>query len=446
MPKGPFMLVTVGNIVSAAAQWYIVWLFARQDGAHAVGQYSGLLAILTPIFITTQLGLRNLYISLQRHVRWPVYLGLRLTTVLLSVVAGLAVIWHLGGIFDWQLAMAILLIKVSDSVADLFFARLQKAERLSAFGILLIADAFVTTAVVTFAMLATSSVIVALWGAAAVSILAAFSTGALGLRSPDPMAPGPAASQQVLSRFRTVPGDVGALLRAGVPLSLMQGIYSLLSYVPLGVVGLFGAPDDVGRYASAAYLVVFANLVGASAETVLLPGYRRRYQARGRIVLLRSVTATSVVTFIALTPLVVLAVLTGPRLLVSVYGADFSISRTAVLFLALAACITMPTYMISAMLLILNRYWATTVIGAASVLCVLVSGVIAGFSGMEAVEAGCLAVFVGSSVRYVGELVLCRLSRWPGQGSATRSANAEVLERSEVRGPDQESDDKARLQ
>lgn len=437
MPKGAFLLVTIGNIVSAAAQWYIIWLFARQDGAHAVGQYSALLAFLTPIFISAQLGLRNLYISLQRHVRWNVYLGLRLSTIIISSATALSIIWYLGGVFDWQLATAVLVIKISDSLADLFFARLQRAERLTAFGMLLIADACATTAVVTVIMLTTGSVIAAVWGAAATGVLVACVTVALGLSAPsEPMqhsSPGLAVSPlEFVDRKRTV-HEIWALLRAGVPLSLMQGIYSLLSYVPLGVVGMFGSASDVGRYASAAYLVVFANLVGASAETVLLPGYRRRFQATGRTDLLRSITAHSLITFLALSPLIVLAVIVGPNLITAVYGPEFSISRLAVLFLALAACITMPTYMMSAALLVFNRYWATTVIGAASVLSVLGAGFIAGTFGLEAVEAGCFALLVGSLVRYSGELVLCHL---PRQLSAHRSGTTEhavqVLKTSKV--------------
>lgn len=411
MPKGAFLLVTVGNILIAAVQWYIVWLFARQNGAHAVGQYSALLAFLTPIFISGQLGLRNLYISLQRRVRWNVYLALRVSTVVLSAIVALTIIRCVGDLFDWRLASGVLVIKISDSLADLFFARLQKAERLTAFGVLLISNACITATVVTGIVLASESVIAGVWGAAATAALAAGATAVLGLRrspAPSSVADPQALDDGTASRVRTVE-DVWALLRAGVPLSLMQGIYSLLSYVPLGIVGMFGTSGDVGRYASAAYLVVFANLVGASVETVVLPGYRRRFHLEGRRILLNSVTARSAVTFIALSPLVVLAVITGPDLLAAVYGPEFAVSRTAVLFLALAACLTMPTYMLSATLLVLNRYWATTSIGAVSVLFVFGSGFLAGSLGMEAVNAGCIAVLIGSLARYCGELLLCHL-------------------------------------
>lgn len=33
MPNASLLLVTVGNVSTAAAQWYLVWFFARLDGS-----------------------------------------------------------------------------------------------------------------------------------------------------------------------------------------------------------------------------------------------------------------------------------------------------------------------------------------------------------------------------------------------------------------------------
>ena len=73
------------------------------------------------------------------------------------------------------------------------------------------------------------------------------------------------------------------------------------------------------------------------------------------------------------------------------------------LYLSLAAVCTLPTYLASANLLVLNRYWATFFIGATAIIVVLVGGGVAGTFGMSAVEAGCLSVFIGSLTRLTGE-------------------------------------------
>src|SRR5699024_8354496 len=107
---------------------------------------------------------------------------------------------------------------------------------------------------------------------------------------------------------------------------------------------------------------------------------------------------------------VVLALFIGPWLLSAVYGAGFELTRVSVLFLSLAAICTLPTYLASANLLVLNRYWATFFVGAAAIVAVLVGGGAAGTAEMAAVEAGSLAVFIGSTVRLIGEL-LCSAPR-----------------------------------
>lgn len=413
MPKASLLLVTVGNVASAAAQWYLVWLFARQDGAVAVGQYSTLIAALTPVFILSQLGLRNLFLTLRRHVRWRTYLGVRMCTAFIATIVGVIVLLVLGVGGGWAMAAAVLAIKVCDTVADLFFARLQRAERLVTFGLLLIGGALASAAVVTVVMSTSGSVVASLWGVAATAAVVTAATVRLGLSSPaprstaahehaDPADPGQTAGTRLLA-------DTRALLYAGLPLSLMQGIYALTSYTPLAVVALFGTAADVGRYASAAYLVVFANLVGASLETVMLPAYRRHVDECRTPSLLRTALIRGLTIMAVLSPLIVLALFVGNPLLTFVYGEDFALSVPAVGMLSLAAVITVPTYLLSATLLVLNRYWATTAVGAASVAVALGSGWAAGALGAAAVDAGCFALLCGTLSRYAGELILAAL-------------------------------------
>ncbi|MBM6589664.1 hypothetical protein [Brevibacterium sp. RIT 803] len=399
--RSSFALVTVGNVAVAGAQWYLVWLFAQQSGPIAVGHYSTLIAMMTPVFIATQLGLRNLFVTLQQTVRWRIYLGCRLSTAGLSVLIITGLVIYGPAQIHSALAFPLLMIKVSDSIGDLFYARLQKTERLFAFGLILLGVATVSAITVTAVILTTGSVITALWSAAVVS--AAGTVVTIWVASAKP----PETPETIDSRT-SVREEIRALISAGVPMSLMQGVYSLLSYVPLAVVAWFGSPSDVGRYASAAYLVVFANLVGASIETVVLPAFRTIHDADGPIVLRRRVKRLCAIALTSLVPFVVLALLIGPWLLSTIYGADFVLSREAVLFLSLAALCTLPTYLASANLLVLNRYWATFFVGAAAIGAVLASGGIAGVAGMSAVESGCLAVFVGSLTRLLGEFYSSR--------------------------------------
>ena len=102
------------------------------------------------------------------------------------------------------------------------------------------------------------------------------------------------------------------------------------------------------------------------------------------------------------------AVVAGPGLLRLVYGEEFEITRSAVLFFALAAVICIPTSLLSSFHLVLNRYWVMTVVGAGSVLVVAVSGSVGGLAGMGAVEAGSMSVLASVLCGYIGAHVLAR--------------------------------------
>ncbi|NDK33002.1 lipopolysaccharide biosynthesis protein [Nesterenkonia haasae] len=392
------LMVSVGNIAGAAAQWYIVWLFARFAGPEAVGVYSSLIAVMSPIFITTQLGLRNLYITLQSVVSWRAYVCLRVVGIMTACSLTLGALLILAPGQAWSIGFAILVIKIANSTADLYLARIQRTERLRIFGLLLLLDALTTMAVTTAVMLISGSVLLALWAGAVVAVLGAVITVFLASAAPP---------EGRIARHPLIQ-DMRLLVVHGIPLAISQGIQSLLTYLPLAIVGSLGTTGEIGVFASAAYLVTFAHLVGASVQTAVLPDYRRRLESEGPAALRRVNLRNGYLTMAILAPLIVVAVVAGPSLLQLVYGADFEISRSAVFFLALATVICIPTYLLSSFHLVLNRYWVMTIVGAASALVVIVSGAASGLAGLGAVEAGTLAVLTAVACRYVGADIMAR--------------------------------------
>lgn len=391
--RGSMVLVTLGNIMVATAQWYLIWLFAREAGPQAVGIYSSLLAYMTPIFIFAQLGLRNLYITLQSAVTWSVYLAIRIGGIIIAGTLALGVLAVFAPNAAWPMGVAILLIKTASSAADLYFARLQRSECLRTFGILLILDAACTAVVTTAVMTYTGSVEFAVFAAAAVAVASASATILLALRK--------TVAQTDPSAGRFGPNAL-TLIRHGAPLALSQGLQSVLTYLPLAVVGWLGSTGDIGVYSSAAYLVTFANLLGASVQITVLTDYRRRFEESGKPRFRQMVRKNSVITVAVMSPLVALAVIIGPFFLTLVYGADFDISRLSVLFFSLSAVIVLPSYLLSSLHLVLNHYWVMTIVGAASIVAVVFAGGAAGYVGAGPVEAGSLAVLASAVARYMG--------------------------------------------
>ncbi|WP_044495085.1 lipopolysaccharide biosynthesis protein [Nesterenkonia massiliensis] len=407
------LAVSTGNIAGAAAQWYVVWLFARFAGPEAVGVYSSFIAVMAPIFITAQLGLRNLYITLQSAVSWRAYLFLRLGGIAAAVVLSFGALVMLAPTQEWSVAGAILVIKIANSTADLYLARIQRTERLGAFGALLMLDALVTMMATTAVMLISGSVVTALWVGAAVAILGAAVTVFLASATP----PEGRTVRQPLTQ------DIRLLITHGIPLAMSQGIQSVLTYLPLVIVGSIGTTADIGVFASAAYLVTFAHLLGASVQTAILPAYRRHLEGQGPAALRQMNLRNGYLTMAVLSPMVVVAVAAGPALLQLVYGADFEISRLAVFLFALAAMICIPTYLLSSFHLVLNRYWVMTVVGMVSIAVVGVSGISSGVAEMGAIEAGSMAVLVGVLCRYIGADLMAR-SQQAGALSTTDRGGA----------------------
>lgn len=394
--RSSMVLVTVGNILAAAAQWYLIWLFARQSGPQAVGVYSLLIAVMSPIFITAQLGLRNLYITLQTAVSWRCFVALRAVGIFTAVVLSLTVCVLVVPSHAWALGAAILVIKIADSTADLWFSRLQRSGGLRTFGLLLIVGAMGTASASTAAIAVSGSVLSAVVATAAVAVATATATCLFACRRP------PVPAEAV--------GTRGSLLlaRHGAPLALSQGVSSLLAYLPVAIVGWWGTAGEVGVFSSAAYLVTCANLLGASVQVAVLADARQRFETAGAAALLRTMRRSSAAILALLSPLVIVAVLVGPELLTLVYGPEFAIGHISVLFFSLAAVIVMPTYLLSSFHLVLNRYWVMTTVGAVSVGLVAFSGVFAGTLGFGAVESGSLAVLIAALVRYGGTDLLAR--------------------------------------
>ncbi|MBR7538892.1 hypothetical protein KC221_22120, partial [Mycobacterium tuberculosis] len=102
------LVVTVGNIMVATAQWYLIWLFARHAGPQAVGVYSSLVAFMTPLFVIAPMGTRHLYITLQTSVRWPVYLAVRTAGIVIASGLAAVVLFAVVPETAWVIGTAVL--------------------------------------------------------------------------------------------------------------------------------------------------------------------------------------------------------------------------------------------------------------------------------------------------------------------------------------------------
>ncbi|HHU39406.1 MAG TPA: hypothetical protein GXZ45_09040 [Propionibacterium sp.] len=375
------LLVIAGTFGTAVAQWAIVLIFTNVYGLQAAGEYILLYAIATPAFVAAQLGLRDVYLTLAQRFSRRSYVLLRLAGVVVGVAVLVAVGLARGLPTDLTLALAAM--KVGESAIDLRYAFVQSQHAMTRLGVLMVAYAGGMLVVVAGAtvLVGNPAVPVALTGLLGV-----------GLALVDTLRP--------LASPDASPGGWGPIVRAAVPVTLAQLVFALVSSTPVLLIeALGGDRDTVAVYGAAAYLLIFANLVGASAQTLLVPGYRD-LEASGRR---GDLLASARRTFLGLTALAavgaVAAIALGPQVLAAVYGPDFAMERVHLTPLVLAAALIAPVYILNALLLVLNAYRAGTVSALATWLGLIAFGVLTHLLTGSPILAASWAALGGSLTR-----------------------------------------------
>ncbi|SDB89888.1 Membrane protein involved in the export of O-antigen and teichoic acid [Raineyella antarctica] len=341
------VLVPVGIIGTALAQWAIVLIFARRYGEVAVGDYSILYSIATPTFVAAQFGLRDVYLTLSQRFAPRSYLTMRLTGIVLGVAVLVAVGLARGLPIGLTLAMAAM--KVGESVVDLRYAFVQSANRMTRLGTVMIGYAIgmITVVLVSSLIVPDPALPVALTGLLGV-----------GIAIVDSLVPLPGTP----TRRR----GYSSIMRAAVPVTMSHLLFSLVTYTPIFLLGAFGDRAQVGVYTGASYLLVLANLIGSTVQTLLLPRFRDLRASGRRSDLLGSARRS----FVGLAGVgavgAVVAIAFGPQVLGLVYGQGFVMERGHLAPLVLAAAIVAPGYILNALLLVFNAYRAGTVSAAAT--------------------------------------------------------------------------------
>jgi O-antigen/teichoic acid export membrane protein len=222
-----FSWVLAGRIAYIASQWALLVILARWGSAEVVGEFGLALALTSPAFMLAQMGLRDLYTTERDAATFPVYLALRLV----SVLAGLVVVGAIVAVTGYAapLAAAVLLVglaKAVESISDMLFGTMQREERME----------FIGRSYVYRGLLAVASV------AAVMYLFRSLAAASLAL----------AASWTVilfaydLPNARRVSAAPGALR----PRWDLQGIRGLgWAALPLGGVAMLGAlQTNTGRY------------------------------------------------------------------------------------------------------------------------------------------------------------------------------------------------------
>jgi O-antigen/teichoic acid export membrane protein len=168
--RSNFAWAMTGNTVFAACQWGMIVALAKFGSAFMVGQFSLGLAIVTPVFMLSNLDLRAVQATdAIREYRFAEYLRLRLTLTLVAFAVIAAIVWF--GKYERVTAgviVAVAIAKAIETVSDIHYGVFQLNNRLDQTGRSMIIRGGLAVAALSVGLYVTHSVVWAcLWVAVA---------------------------------------------------------------------------------------------------------------------------------------------------------------------------------------------------------------------------------------------------------------------------------------
>ena len=389
--RAPAALLLLSNVARAGSQWLLVSVYAILGGPAELGRYSLTLAIAAPVFIASELSLRNVYVTLRFAIPFRTYVTVRVVTAALALVAlaGLALAFR----GSFVLLMLVGLLKATDSFLDLAHGGWQKRGRLTRIAVSSLLHSAATVLLGAAVYLLTESLELSVAGSLAGSGSIVAAVLFFTYRAESAGAP----------RLPIRAHEVREILRAGLPAGLAFAAATVMSYLPVYVLGLAAGAEDVGVFALLMYFVTFANLFYNSVQQSTLHTYVARYAEGGSAAVFQYARRIGPPLFLAGVGSAVLVYFFANPFLVSLYGASFAVGPLDVLPIALALVLLPGVYVASPMLMTANRYPVQLRINLAS-LAIAATAAIALLPGFSVASAG-VVVLVGTGCRAVGGLL-----------------------------------------
>ncbi|WP_143008325.1 hypothetical protein [Tessaracoccus oleiagri] len=351
------------------------------------------MAVGTPLFVASQLGLRTILLTSQTAWPWRTYLTLRLFGTLAAVICLCLFVLVVPAI-PLSLGLAVVALKLFDSIADLDFARLQYHNHLATLGILGVAGALVS--------------IVGSISAAALfqSVLAAVVAAALASAAVAVVA---TARARHLPYSASAPGGYRAILGASIPVTSAQLLASLLTYLPVLFLSMWGDLATVGIYAGVAYVLTAADLMGSTLAKLMISPLMEVAKNCGRAAV--ASTSRRLTLRIMIVGLGICAALMqwGSGFFSWVYGPEFALPWYSLALFALAAIFIVMSYTLSVSLNVLNAYLSVTVSFAAACIVAVVVGSILHSFGVQGLIVGPMMAASGAATRAL--LMLWRVTK-----------------------------------
>ena len=249
-----FMWTLGGNLIYNASQWGMLSILAKQGSPAIVGVFALGLAVSAPVFMFCNLQLRSVQATdAQMKYHFADFFVLRSICTLAAIlfIAGLAAIAHYRGEVLVVL-IALSLAKAFESWSDVIAGLLQRRERLD-----LAARAVVIRGILS--LIVFSSVFTTTHNLSAACIGLAFTWAVVVCVYDMSLARGVLPKTE--SFFSTSTVTMWELVKKSIPLGVVMALVSLNANLPRYLVAHYLGADQLGFFASIAYLLTVVNLL-----------------------------------------------------------------------------------------------------------------------------------------------------------------------------------------
>lgn len=340
-----FSWTFIGNGVYSACQWGMLVVLAKLGSPEIVGQFTLGLALTSPVIMFTNLQLWAVQVTdVKEEYTFGDYLGLRVIMSSLAIVIVTGIILATG--YRWETSLFILVIglaKAVESISEVFYALLQKSERMDRVAFSMMLKGSLSLLMLGVGVYLTHNLF---WGAVGLAIawtivLVVYDirSGVLILKStPQKLRDEISAKAELaILRPRWHLKKLLKLASVALPLGIVMMLISLNVNIPRYFIEHYLGERELGVFAAVAYLMVaggmVVNALGQAASPRLAKYYGERNSIAFRMLLLKLVGFGILLGIAGL----LISIVAGQKILTVIYSPEYGEHADLFVWLMVAA-------------------------------------------------------------------------------------------------------------
>ena len=250
-----------GNVVYAAAQWGLLVALIKLGSIESAGSYSYAISVCAPVFMFSNLDLRSFQATDSKKVySVEEYLGLRLVMTLMAGMLVALFIWEYIGSGSGFLMMAVVIIKMVESVSDMIYGTFQKEMRMD-----MMSKSMIYKGIISIVVSASVLIVTGNSGVSIMAVALCWITFMVAVDIPK--------SYRLIRFDKPKIGSRSlSIIKASLPLGVAMLLISLATNVPRYMVEEYMGLDQLAVFVSITYFIVAGStVVSAVGQSSLVP-------------------------------------------------------------------------------------------------------------------------------------------------------------------------------